>query len=229
MMQVWTKLFAKSPFKPLIKHAEVVLEAVGTLEKALGAWERGEYEKMREYARRVDDLEDFADRIKEEIRDSLSSKLFMPVNRGDILGYLEMQDKIADAAENTAKWLLVRDPNNIPEDIKDEVRTLIMTMSQESIKAAKLVYEAIVQMDRVIESGFGEKEIEREYEIIKEIESVEHKIDELDTRFMEIIFKNSAKMEWGLGMYLLNIAKTISNISDKAKDAAERIRLMMNK
>jgi hypothetical protein len=36
-------------------------------------------------------------------------------------------------------------------------------------------------------------------------------------------------MEWGLGMYLLNIAKTISNISDKAKDAAERIRLMMNK
>ncbi|MDK2782695.1 MAG: uncharacterized protein PWQ32_284 [Thermococcaceae archaeon] len=228
-MQVWTKLFAKSPFKPLIKHAEVVLEAVGTLEKALGAWERGEYEKMREYARRVDDLEDFADRIKEEIRDSLSSKLFMPVNRGDILGYLEMQDKIADAAENTAKWLLVRDPNNIPEDIKDEVRTLIMTMSQESIKAAKLVYEAIVQMDRVIESGFGEKEIEREYEIIKEIESVEHKIDELDTKFMEIIFKNSSRLEWGLGMYLLNIAKTLSNISDKAKDAAERIRLMMNK
>lgn len=228
-MQVWTKLFAKSPFKPLIKHAEVVLEAVGTLEKALGAWERGEYEKMREYARRVDDLEDFADRIKEEIRDSLSSKLFMPVNRGDILGYLEMQDKIADAAENTAKWLLVRDPNDTPEDLKGEVRSLIMTMSQESIKAAKLVYEAIVQMDRVIESGFGEKEIEREYEIIKEIESVEHKIDELDTKFMEIIFKNSSRLEWGLGMYLLNIAKTLSNISDKAKDAAERIRLMMNK
>lgn len=228
-MQVWTKLFAKSPFKPLIKHAEVVLEAVGTLEKALGAWERGEYEKMREYARRVDDLEDFADRIKEEIRDSLSSKLFMPVNRGDILGYLEMQDKIADAAENTAKWLLVRDPNDTPEDLKGEVRSLIMKMSQESIKAAKLVYEAIVQMDRVIESGFGEKEIEREYEIIKEIESVEHKIDELDTKFMEIIFKNSSRLEWGLGMYLLNIAKTISNISDKAKDAAERIRLMMNK
>jgi len=228
-MQVWTKLFAKSPFKPLIKHAEVVLETVETLERALEAWERGEYETMREYARKVDDLEDFADKIKEEIRDTLSSKLFMPVNRGDILRYLQMQDKIADAAENTAKWLLVRDPNNTPEDLKEEVRGLIMKMSQESIKAAKLVYEAIVQMDRVIESGFGEKEIEREYEIIKEIESVEHKIDELDTRFMEVIFKNSTKLEWGLGMYLLNIAKTLSNISDRAKDAAERIRLMMNK
>jgi len=228
-MQVWTKLFAKSPFKPLIKHAEVVLETVETLERALEAWERGEYETMREYARKVDDLEDFADKIKEEIRDTLSSKLFMPVNRGDILRYLQMQDKIADAAENTAKWLLVRDPNNTPEDLKEEVRGLIMKMSQESIKAAKLVYEAIVQMDKVIESGFGEKEIEREYEIIKEIESVEHKIDELDTRFMEVIFKNSTKLEWGLGMYLLNIAKTLSNISDRAKDAAERIRLMMNK
>jgi hypothetical protein len=229
MMQVWTKLFAKSPFKPLIKHAEVVLETVETLERALEAWDKGEYETMREYARKVDDLEDFADKIKEEIRDSLSSKLFMPVNRGDILRYLQMQDKIADAAENTAKWLLVRDPNDTPEDLKEEVRSLIMKMSQESIKAAKLVYEAIVQMDRVIESGFGEKEIEKEYEIIKEIESVEHKIDELDTKFMEIIFKNSSRLEWGLGMYLLNIAKTLSNISDRAKDAAERIRLMMNK
>ncbi|WP_087038024.1 TIGR00153 family protein [Thermococcus litoralis] len=228
-MQVWTKLFAKSPFKPLIKHAEVVLETVETLERALEAWDKGEYETMREYARKVDDLEDFADKIKEEIRDSLSSKLFMPVNRGDILRYLQMQDKIADAAENTAKWLLVRDPNDTPEDLKEEVRSLIMKMSQESIKAAKLVYEAIVQMDRVIESGFGEKEIKREYEIIKGIESVEHKIDELDTKFMEIIFKNSSRLEWGLGMYLLNIAKTLSNISDRAKDAAERIRLMMNK
>lgn len=228
-MQVWTKLFAKSPFKPLIKHAEVVLETVEVLEKALEAWEIGDYETMRNYARKVDDLEDFADRIKEEIRDSLSSKLFMPVNRGDILRYLHMQDKIADAAENTAKWLLVRDPNDIPEDIKEEIKSLIMKMSQESIKAAKLVYEAIVQMDTVIESGFGEKEIEKEYELIREIESVEHKIDELDTEFMEIIFKNSSKLEWGLGMYLLNIAKTLSNISDKAKDAAERIRLMMNK
>ncbi|NJE26868.1 TIGR00153 family protein [Thermococcus sp. MV5] len=228
-MQVWTKLFAKSPFKPLIKHAEVVLETVEVLEKALEAWEVGDYETMRNYARKVDDLEDFADRIKEEIRDSLSSKLFMPVNRGDILRYLHMQDKIADAAENTAKWLLVRDPNDIPEDIKGEIKSLIMKMSQESIKAAKLVYEAIVQMDTVIESGFGEKEIEKEYELIREIESVEHRIDELDTEFMEIIFKNSSKLEWGLGMYLLNIAKTLSNISDKAKDAAERIRLMMNK
>lgn len=228
-MQIWTKLFAKSPFKPLIKHAEVVLETVEALEKALEAWEKEDYETIRNYARKVNDLEDFADKIKEEIRDSLSSKLFMPIDRGDILSYLQMQDKIADAAEDTAKWLLVRNPNNIPEDIKEEVKGLVMKMSQESIKAAKLVYEAIVQMDRVIESGFGERDIEKEYEIIKEIESVEHEIDELDTKFMEIIFKNSSKLEWDLGMYLLNIAKTLSNISDRAKDTAERIRLMMNK
>ena len=165
-MQVWTKLFGKSPFKPLIKHAEVVLETVKTLEMALEAWEKGDCENMRKYAKKVGDLEDFADKIKEEIRDSLSSRLFMPVNRGDILRYLQRQDKIADAAENTAKWLLVRDPNDIPENIKEEVKELIIKMSQESIRTAKLVYEAIVQMDTVIESGFGEKEIEEELSLI---------------------------------------------------------------
>ncbi len=165
-MQVWTKLFAKSPFKPLIKHAEVVLETVETLERALELWHEGKYQEMEKVAVEVDNLEDIADRIKEEIRDSLTTKLFMPVNRNDILEYLHMQDKIADAAEDTAKWLLIKRPKEIPEEIKG----IILKMGKESIKAAKLVHNAILQMDTVIESGFSEKEIEREYELIKEIE-----------------------------------------------------------
>lgn len=224
-MQVWTKLFAKSPFKPLIKHADVVLETVETLEKALQAWYDGNYEEMDKLAVEVDRLEDVADRIKEEIRDSLSSKLMMAVAREDVLIYLHMQDKVADAAEDTAKWLLVKRPEKISPEIKD----LILEMGRESIKAAKLVYEAIVQMDRVIESGFSEGEINREYEIIRQIESVENKIDSLDTRLMQIVFENAEGMEWSEGFYVLNIARTLSNISDKAKDSAERIRLMMNK
>lgn len=224
-MQVWTKLFAKSPFKPLIKHAEVALQTVETLEKALQAWREGNYEEMRKLAVEVDRLEDVADRIKEEIRDSLSSKLMMAVAREDVLIYLHMQDKVADAAEDTAKWLLVKEPGEIPEEIKE----VILQMGVESIKAAKLVYEAIVQMDRVIESGFAEKEIEREYEIIHEIEGVESKIDGLDTELMRLVFQNADKLDWSEGFYILNIARTLSNISDKAKDAAERIRLMMNK
>lgn len=149
----------------------------------------------------------------------------MAVAREDVLIYLHMQDKVADAAEDTAKWLLVKEPGNIPEEIKE----VILQMGTESIKAAKLVYEAIVQMDRVIESGFAEKEIEREYEIIHEIEGVESKIDGLDTELMRLVFQNAGRMDWSEGFYILNIARTLSNISDKAKDAAERIRLMMNK
>ncbi|WP_297464754.1 TIGR00153 family protein [Thermococcus sp.] len=224
-MQVWTKLFAKSPFKPLIKHSEVVLETVETLEKALRAWERGDYEEMRRLAIEVDRLEDVADRIKAEIRDSLSSKLMMAVAREDVLIYLHMQDKVADAAEDTAKWLLVKKPGTVPK----EVRELIIQMGVESIKAAKLVHEAIVQMDRVIESGFSEKEIEKEYEIIHEIEGVENEIDGLDTELMQRVFEMADELSWGDGFYILNVARTLSNISDKAKDAAERIRLMMNR
>ncbi|WP_461864907.1 TIGR00153 family protein [Thermococcus sp.] len=224
-MQIWTKLFAKSPFKPLIKHAEVVIQTVETLEKAINLWEAGDYESAKKYAVEVDQLEDIADRIKEEIRDSLSSKLFMPVNREDILIYLHMQDKVADAAEDTAKWLLVMEPNTISSEIK----TTLKEMAGESIRVAKLVYKAIVQMDTVIESGFSEREIENEYKLIKEIEGVENRIDELDTRLMRLVFQNAKEMNWGVGIYILNIARTLSNISDKAKDAAERIRLMMNK
>ncbi|WP_206203956.1 DUF47 family protein, partial [Thermococcus sp. GR4] len=77
------------------------------------------------------------------------------------------------------------------------------------------------QMDRVIESGFAENEIAREYELIRAIEDVESKIDGLDTRLMKLVFENADKLDWGTGFCILNIARTISNISDKAKDAAE--------
>ncbi|MDK2868853.1 MAG: uncharacterized protein PWP39_88 [Pyrococcus sp.] len=222
-MQVWTKLFAKSPFKPLIKHAEVVVETVETLEKALEAWAKGDYEKMKELAVEVDRLEDVADRIKMELRESITAKLLMPVQRSDVLEYLHMQDKIADAAEDTAKWLLVRDRGNVPEDIKD----IILKMGKESIRAAKLVYEAIKQMDMVVESGFSENEIKKEYDLIRQIEEVENKIDGLDTKLMRLVL--NANISWTEGIYLLNIGRSISNISDKAKDAAERIRIMMSK
>ncbi|MFA4640203.1 TIGR00153 family protein [Pyrococcus kukulkanii] len=222
-MQVWTKLFAKSPFKPLIKHAEVVVQTVETLEKALDLWAQENYEEMRKYAIEVDRLEDVADRIKMELRNSVTSKLLMPVQRTDILEYLHMQDKVADAAEDTAKWLLVKKEINVPQ----EIRELILKMGRESIKAAKLVYEAIRQMDTVVESGFSDAEIEKEYEIIKQIEEVESKIDGLDTKLMELVLNNN--LSWADGLYVLNIARTLSNISDKAKDAAERIRIMMNK
>ncbi|AFK22690.1 TIGR00153 family protein [Pyrococcus sp. ST04] len=222
-MQVWTKLFAKSPFKPLIKHAEVVVQTVETLEKALDLWAKGDYEEMAKYAIEVDRLEDVADRIKMELRNSITSKLLMPVQRTDILEYLHMQDKVADAAEDTAKWLIVKKEPQIPNEIKE----VILKMGKESIKAAKLVYEAIKQMDTVVESGFSEKEIEKEYEIIRQIEEVENKIDGLDTKLMMLVFNNH--LDWTDGLYILNIARTLSNISDKAKDAAERIRIMMNK
>ncbi|AMM53852.1 TIGR00153 family protein [Pyrococcus kukulkanii] len=222
-MQVWTKLFAKSPFKPLIKHAEVVVQTVETLEKALDLWAQGNYEEMRKYAIEVDRLEDVADRIKMELRNSVTSKLLMPVQRTDILEYLHMQDKVADAAEDTAKWLLVKKEIKVSQEVKD----LILKMGRESIKAAKLVYEAIRQMDTVVESGFSDAEIEKEYEIIKQIEEVENKIDGLDTKLMELVLNNN--LSWADGLYVLNIARTLSNISDKAKDAAERIRIMMNK
>ncbi|WP_297550357.1 DUF47 family protein, partial [Thermococcus sp.] len=61
------------------------------------------------------------------------------------------------------------------------------------------------------------------------IEDVEKAIDELDTELMRLVFENADRFDWSTGFYILNVARTLSNISDKAKDSAERIRLMMNK
>ncbi len=224
-MQVWMRLFAKSPFKPLIKHSEIVVETVKTLDEAMKACYEGRYEDMRRLAIEVDKKEDMADRIKEELRDSLGPRLMMAVPREDILIYLHMQDKVADSAEDTAKWLLVKTPERVPEDVKNT----LLKMSEKSVEAAEEVHRAIVQLDRVIESGFADREIEKAHEIIGRIEEIEKEIDDLDTKLMEAVFRHEKELSWADGLYILNVARTLSNVSDKAKDAAERMRVMMSK
>lgn len=180
---------------------------------------------MKKFVFEVDRFEDVVDRIKEEIRDFFSLKFMMVVVREDVFIYFYMQDKVVDVVEDIVKWFFVKEFGNILEEIKE----VIFQMGMESIKVVKFVYEVIVQMDRVIESGFVEKEIEREYEIIYEIEGVESKIDGFDMEFMRLVFQNVGRMDWSEGFYIFNIVRIFSNIFDKVKDVVERIRLMMNK
>ncbi|RKZ01940.1 MAG: TIGR00153 family protein [Candidatus Hydrothermota bacterium] len=223
MVSVWLKLFAKSPFKPLIKHSQIVVKSVEVLEQAMEAWNKGQVQEMEKLCSEVDELEKEADRIKESIRNTLTSKVFMPVSRADVLLYLYFQDKVADAAQDVAKWLIVCKGRDVPDALKDKV----IKIGKESIAVAKRLHEAISQLDMVIESGFREEEIQKEYELIREVEEIEHSIDVMSGEIMQFVFDNEDKLSYGDALFILGMSRCLTAISDKAKDAVERIRQML--
>ena len=96
------KLFGKSPFGPLQAHMRVVVRCAEEVPGLFDALCAGDEKKILEIRDEIFALENEADEIKNELRSHLPKTIFMPVDRRDILEILDLQDSIADTAQDIA-------------------------------------------------------------------------------------------------------------------------------
>ncbi|MCZ6698178.1 MAG: DUF47 family protein, partial [Planctomycetota bacterium] len=95
-------LFGQSPFEPLLHHFQKVRECVTLVRPMLEAIKDGSHDKLDQLKERVFKTEHQADMIKDEIRQVIPRSFCLPVYRGDLLGYLKLQDDMADSVEDLA-------------------------------------------------------------------------------------------------------------------------------
>ena len=111
------------------------VEEVPGLFKALAAQDQAEVEQIKE---RIFELEEQADVVKNQLREHLPRSLFMPVDRRDLLDVLDMQDSIADVAQDIA-GLLVERPMELPARMAQPVITLVKKCVEVCYASAKIV------------------------------------------------------------------------------------------
>ena len=87
-------LFRESPFEPLRYHMKTVMECVAFVRPMFEAVRDQKYDNLQDIARKIFKTEHEADIIKDEIRQTIPKRFFLPVYRGDLLGYLKLQDDI---------------------------------------------------------------------------------------------------------------------------------------
>jgi predicted phosphate transport protein (TIGR00153 family) len=104
----FASLFGRSPFKPVQEHMRTVKKCVGQVTKLFEALCAGDHKKVAEIKTKIFELENEADAIKNELRAHLPKSLFMPVDRRDLLEVLDLQDSIADTAQDIAGLLVER-------------------------------------------------------------------------------------------------------------------------
>jgi|GEM_PF-2275611 len=107
-----SSMFAKSPFKPLRDHMDKVIESIAPLNEFFEALHEQNYAKVEEIQQQITVAEEAADNIKNEVRNHLPRNIFMPINRRDLLEMLDMQDTIADVAQDIANLLNLE--KNVP-------------------------------------------------------------------------------------------------------------------
>ena len=107
-MSLIESLFRESPFEPLRHHMKTVIECVRYVRPMFEAVRDENYDALNDIARKIFKVEHEADMIKDEIRQAIPKRFFLPIYRGDLLGYLKMQDDMADSVEDVAVLLTIK-------------------------------------------------------------------------------------------------------------------------
>ena len=214
----------KSPFEGLYLHSEKVRECITTLDEALRAYCKGDYDKFMVLSKKVGELEGEADKIKGNTRNHLPRFIFMPVDKADFLMLLREEDKILDYAEDTAIWLDFR-RTPIPDSIKED----FMAHADKVMECVEVLQKAMQNLRDLLETSFSKKEREQTKKLIREIHRKEYEADLLERELTKKIFALESELDPVSIFHLVKVVDIIAQIANHAENAGDRIRAMIAK
>ena len=218
----FASLFGHSPFKPMQQHIGVVVECasqVPSLFEALCEGDQGGVEAAKD---RIFELEEKADGIKNELRAHLPKSLLLPVDRRDLLEVLDLQDSIADTAQDIAGLLMER-PMEVPDDLKEPLLALVRRCVDACEHSAKIINE----LDELVATGFRGRESDRVSEMVDELNGIENDTDDMGMELTHRLFSLEDQMKPVSVMFWYQLIQWIGDLADYAEKVGNRLRLLM--
>ena len=221
-MRSLASLLGRSPFGPLQEHMDQVVtcaEGVPALFEALIA---GDMDALRAQQVRVSEMESAADALKNDLRNHLPRKLFMPVDRRDLLEILDLQDTIADVAEDIGDMLVARN-FTVPAPMQEPLLKFVHT----AVSAATAGRLVVKQLDELVEVGFAGPESEAVLAQIEQVLQLEDEADLLELEVAQVLFAHEDEMSAVSVILWLRILDWVGDLADYPKKVCNRLRLLV--
>lgn len=215
---IFPKLFGRSPIAPIQEHMKVASRTASALLQFMEALLVEDWERARQHADRVAELEEEADTIKREVRQNLPRSLFMPVSRSDLLELLHMQDKIANVAKDIAGLAIGR-KMEMPDELKPSLRQFL----EYSVGATNLAVQALNELDELIETGFSGREIDLITDLVKRLDGAEHDTDVKQVEVRTQLFAIEKDLNPVDVMFLYRLIDWIGDIADYSQTVGNRL------
>jgi len=181
----------------------------------------GRTEDLLSYREKIDGLEHEADRIKNEIRSHLPKRLFLAIERRDMLEILDFQDSIADVAQDIAELVEMRGMVT-PVVLKEPLQALVRRVIA-ACEAAELV---IKELDELVETGFRGREVTRVEGMIDDLSKIESETDELAEKAQRQLF--AIEHELGVStVFWHQLINWVADLADYAERVGNRLRLLI--
>jgi len=217
-ISILEKLFAKSPFGPLIEHANKVNECIDLITPLTEAWFREEWENVGKLQKIISEAEHQADIIKLNIRRILPKGHFYPVPRGDLFRVLKNQDNMADFTEDFAILLTLRKttfPDTLKTDFKGFVQKVIKTCHR-SLLATK-------ELDALLEASFAGPEAQKIQATVEEVGRLEYEVDISAHSLVKKLLILENKIPTLDIIFCMNIIQTLSQLCNHAENLGDNL------
>jgi predicted phosphate transport protein (TIGR00153 family) len=215
-------LFGQSPFALLQSHMLQVSRCVEAMDQIFKSLPQS-LEILQLRAQEVSELEHLADLTKSQITQSLSSSLFMPVNKDTILEALAFQDGIADTVEALAHMFSfhsLETSSPFGEDFKQFFKANRDTF----LRAKALVQE----YDALESSSFGGCEAEKVDVMIEEVAICEHNCRLKEYELLRQLYAQTIHLSYGEFDLWQRVIRHTGRIAFQSEKLVYRIRRMLN-
>ncbi len=217
-------LFRKSPFDPLQEMMDKVVECADKLKPLFEAFARGDKERVARYVEEISHLEHEADQVKNRIRGSLPRGIFMPVSRMDLLEILANEDAIADASEDVAVLVTLKDIKILPE-----FENCVLSLVDRVLDVVHEAHKVIKELDILAETSFEGPEARRVITMIDKVCDMEHHADEFQREVTKNFLAHEDRFTPGELWLWLKIVAKLGDVANYAERMCNRVRLFLSK
>lgn len=221
-MSVVDRLFGKSPFGALVQHTTKVHECVELVRPLIDALLNEDFARILELQDQMSRTEYEADVVKTEIRESLTKSVLLAVSREDLSRFLAYQDDVADAAEDFAVVLSLRE-TRVHDDLKEELRAF----SEQVIKVSEQMLEMAHDLMRLAQASFSGRQAEKVLEGTTNLGREEWKADLLQREFARHCYKLESVLQPMDLVFYDKFCRTLSAIANKAENTGKFLHMLI--
>jgi len=195
-------------------YAKSVLECMDIFQRAVTRYcDQPDRKAARAAFDEVHKAESKADDLRSEIEVMMYSKSLFPESRGDILGLLETMDKVPNQAESAVR-MIWNQHVNIPETFAPKILQLVDVCCR--------TVDAMVESVEKLFSEFTNAAV-----VVGKIDELESEADRIEESLIEKLF--SDPVDSIQTIIFRDFIKSVVQISDRAENVGDRIRLIVAK
>lgn len=217
-----TSLFGSSPFKPLQAHMRIVRDCVAEVPGLFDALIDQDEKRLLEQKDSIYTKEHEADALRNQLSSHLPKSLFMPVDRRDLLDMLNMQDAIANMAQDIA-GLVSNRRMQPPQGMAEPLLAFVKRCVDACNEAATIIEE----LDSLVETGFRGQEVNRVETMIRKLQKIESETDQMGVALSQQILAIEDSLKPVDAIFWYQLLSWIGDLADYAEKVGERMGLLL--